>query len=77
MSTCLSRTLAERSRQPWDGYHHAQHIQSQLTIKMVNGECRRRDETRTSDITTGREGLADTGAYDNPAQFRTIPLLEG
>ena len=44
---------------------------------MVNGKCRRRDETQTGDITTGREGLADAGTDDDSAKFRTIPLLEG
>jgi hypothetical protein len=45
---------------------------------MVNGELRRprRDETRTSDITTGGEGLAGTGAHNDPAKFRIVPLLE-
>ena len=38
-------------------------------------ERRRQDETQTSDITTGREGLADTGAYNDPAKFRFVPLL--
>lgn len=42
----------------------------------MNGKSRRRSETRTSNITTGTEGLADAGAYNDPAKFRVVPLLE-
>ncbi len=40
------------------------------------GRLRRGEGTRTSDITTGREGLAGAGAHDDPAKFRVVPLLD-